>query len=142
MSRNAVIALAIGAGLVIAAGSLYLSPAPASGLPASRAELIGFTVMESNFVALGRGLSKVEVRAVPPGTGAGGSEYALLGEAKLTAGTSTLQTWTLAVPDHPMPATQIFARGFGPSGMDAGVIFLPYSGMAALYDALWPQALP
>jgi hypothetical protein len=96
-----------------------------------------------NLVVTGEHLGKVELWAIPTGTGITEDEYNLLGPALLDheAAGGRGQVWTYPVP-APMLVTEIFAKGYDAAGKEAGRASLPVVGVTELYRLLWgdPEA--
>ncbi len=100
-------------------------------------QLVSFEVSRPNLVAVGRNLSKVEIWAVPTGTGITPQDYSLLGEASSSTSASGQQNWIFPIPQNPILATEIFARGFDLQGNKVGDKSLPLTGATEIYNALW-----
>jgi hypothetical protein len=105
---------------------------------AAAATINTFSVQKPDFVVNGSELSKVEIWAVPTGSGVTESNYELLGSATLQSDSDpTAQVWTLPIPAAPVLATAIFAKGFDANGAAAANLSLPYNGATEIYDAVW-----
>jgi len=105
-------------------------------------QLTSFDVQKPNLTALGRNLSKVEIWLIPAGTGITEEYYSLLGSASLASASGENQVWIFPIPENPMLATGIFARGFDLQGNKVGDEFLPYTGATDIYNALWGPESP
>lgn len=122
---------------------IIISGAPTSSQQEQPAALTAFLVARPNFIADGSGLGKVEVWAVPSGSGISEKDYQLLGNAALQAGSDSLtQIWLLPVPKDPVLATEIFAKGFDMKGEFVGQMSLPYLGATQIFNAVWAGAVP
>jgi len=99
--------------------------------------LVSFEIAKPDFVVKGSNLSKVEIWAVPTGTGITEADYSLIGTAQRTNEAGDSEVWTLPIPVQQILATNIFARGFDGSGNQVGQISLPYNGASDIYDALY-----
>ena len=96
-----------------------------------------FEVLKPELIIRGANLSKVELWAVPAGTGITEKDFIRLGDATLAAEDSAGQTWRFLIPKDPVSATSIFAKGFDGTGIEAGRVQLPFTGEAKVADALW-----
>ncbi len=127
--RNALIICLLGVGLESIA-------APAT----KHRQLRSIEVRRPNVVIRGAYLDKVEVWAVPTGTGIAPDEYVLLGNAKRTNPPGSREIWLFPIPpcatDTRLLATEIFAKGFDAKGSPVGNKSLPYAGASAVHDAL------
>lgn len=100
--------------------------------------LSSFLVEAPDLVARGANLERVEVWAIPTGTGITANDYQKLGEAALASSSSkSAQVWLFRIPAQPLLATQLFARGYGFGGSPAGDAYLPQTGATEIYNALW-----
>ena len=97
-------------------------------------------VRRPNIVISGANLSRVELWAVPTGTGITPDEYVLLGTAKRTNTAGSQEIWVFPIPpcksDTRLLATEVFAKGFSANGDAIGTKSLPYSGASAVDEAL------
>jgi len=82
-------------------------------------------------------LSKVELWAIPTGTGITPDEYTLLGTAKRRNAAGQNEIWVFPIPSGPLSVTDIFAKGFDGQGRLIGTKSLPEKGASQIYDALW-----
>ena len=82
-------------------------------------------------------MSKVEVWAIPTGTGITPDEYTLLGTAKRRNAAGQSDVWSFPIPSKPIAATEIFAKGFDAQGKEVARKSLSYAGASQIYDALW-----
>jgi hypothetical protein len=94
-------------------------------------------VKRPNIVVRGENLSKVEVWAVPTGTGITPDEYTLLGTAIRRNAAGQNEVWLFPIPLGPLSATAIFAKGFDADGKLVGTKSLPYQDATQIYAALW-----
>ena len=106
--------------------------------PIKRAQLRAIEVRRPNIVIRGGYLSKVEVWAVPTGTGITQDEYALVGNAKRSnaAGRKEIWLFPIACTSPLIPSTEVFAKGFDANGNEVGRKSLRYSGASEIADAL------
>ncbi len=102
-----------------------------------RAILRSVGIKRPNIIARGANLSKVEVWAIPSGTGITPDEYMLLGTAKLLNAAGQHEVWVFPITSTPLSVTDIFAKGFDAQGRVVGTKWLPQQGVTAIYDALW-----
>ncbi|CEP69099.1 Uncharacterized [Moorella glycerini] len=113
------------------------SPTPASnGEENLAASIDSFTIAQPDLVIKGKNLARVEIWAVPTGTGVTEKDYTLLGQASKQAETGGQQVWTFPIPRVTILATEIFARGYDEQGRDASRVSLPVEGVTALNKAL------
>ncbi|MBX4210434.1 hypothetical protein KW783_00480 [Candidatus Parcubacteria bacterium] len=99
-----------------------------------------FFVEKPFLVAKGANLSKVEVWAIPTGTGVTEKDYKMLGVADQTSQSASANgetEWHYAIPKDPILATEIFAKAFDKAGKEVRKISLPYIGSTLLYSELW-----
>ena len=92
------------------------SAAPPSGNPQVRS----IDIQRPNIVIRGAYLDKVEVWAVPTGTGITPDEFVLLGNATRRGSAGGKETWLFPIPvcptDTRLLATEIFVKGFDAKG--------------------------
>jgi hypothetical protein len=113
------------------------SPTPASnGEENLAASIDSFTIAPPDLVIKGKNLARVEIWAVPTGTGVTEKDHTLLGQASKQAETGSQQIWTFPIPRVTILATEIFARGYDEQGRDAGRVSLPVTGVTELNKAL------
>ena len=97
-------------------------------------------IKRPNILIRGEYLSKVEVWAVPTGTGITPEQFVLLGNAKRTTSTGVDELWLFPIPpcesDTHLLATELFVKGLNRKGEAASTKSLPYSGATALHQAL------
>ncbi len=107
---------------------------------AKQPQLRSIKVAQPNIVIRGSYLDKVEVWAVPTGTGITPDEYVLLGTAKRRNAAGSKEIWLFPIPpcatDTRLLATEVFANGFDAKGTLIGKKSLPYAGASAVHDAL------
>ena len=104
-----------------------------------RPRLLGVEVTRPNIVVHGAYLNRVEVWAVPTGTGITASQYVLLGKATRTSFAGIREIWQLRIPpctDTRLQATEIFVQGFDSFGVNIGKKSLPFEGASAVHQAL------
>ena len=114
-----------------------LSAQTASGRP----RLMGAEVTRPNIVVHGAFLSRVEVWAIPTGTGITPSQYILLGKAVRSNVVGPKEIWLFRIPpcgDPRLLATEIFVQGFDGMGVNIGKKSLPSAnaGASAVHQAL------
>lgn len=102
-------------------------------------QLRSVKVKGTNIVMRGAYLSKVEVWAVPTGTGITPKEFVLLGNADRINSPGHNETWIFPIPqcdtETRLLATEVFAKGFNEKGGAVDSKSLPYVGASALYQA-------
>ena len=117
-----------------------LSLATASAQPAAgRPRLLTVEIIRPNIVVHGAYLNRVEVWAVPTGTGITPNQYILLGKATRTSFAGMREIWQLRIPsctDTRLQATEIFVQGFDSFGVNIGKKSLPFEGASAVHQAL------
>ncbi len=109
--------------------------------PASRhPQLRTIEVRRPNVVIRGAYLHKVEVWAIPTGTGITPDEYVVLGNAKRTSAAGPKEIWLFPIPpcatETRLLATEIFAKAFDEEGTVIGTKSLPHNGASAVHEAL------
>ncbi|GEA14034.1 copper amine oxidase-like protein [Moorella sp. E308F] len=131
-------------GVITREASLYMrgpllrvrSVIPAGGIPAPAARLTSFAIDRPNLVVKGRYLARVEIWAIPAGTGITEKDYTLLGPTVKKVETGGEQVWIFPIPKETILATALFARGYDEQGRDVGRVALPVEGVTALNKAL------
>ena len=106
---------------------------------AGRPRLLGVEVTRPNIVVHAAYLNRVEVWAVPTGTGITANQYLLLGKATRTGFSGMRETWQFRIPpctDTRLQAAEIFVEGFDSFGVNIGKKSLPFEGASALHQAL------
>ena len=97
-------------------------------------------VKRPQIVIRGAYLSKVEVWAVPTGTGITSEEFVLLGNAERANPAGNNEVWVFRIrsckTDTRLLATEVFVTGFSEKGDVVGRKSLPYRGASELYEAL------
>lgn len=105
-----------------------------------RSELrsIAVGLKESRISVRGNYLGKVEIWAVPSGTGITPDEFTLLGDAKRRTATGENERWIFpySCSDARLTATEIYAKGFSRNGKQIGKKSLPFVGVSSVYDGL------
>ncbi len=108
--------------------------------PAKRPQLRRVEIRRPNVVIHGAYLDKVEVWAVPTGTGVSPDQYVLLGNAKRRNAEGSNEIWLFPIPscatDTRLTASEIFAKGFDTKETLIGKKSLPYVGASAVHHAL------
>lgn len=103
-------------------------------------QLRAIDVRRSNLVIRGAYLDKIEIWAIPTGTGITPDEYVLLGNAKRSSAPGPNEIWLFQIPqcatDNFLLATEVFAKAFDAKGTLIGKKLLPYNGASALHEAL------
>lgn len=113
------------------------SPTPANNNEENLvAGIDSFTIAPPDLVIKGKKLARVEIWAVPTGTGITEKDYTLLGQATRQAAAGGEEVWTFPIPRTTILATEIFAIGYDEQGRKAGKISLPGTGVTALNKAL------
>lgn len=132
------IALLLQLGIYAYDNIIISSPNPIADEQEEPGMVTAFLVAKPNLIVDGSALSKVEIWAVPAGTGVLEEDYQLLGNATLQPGSDALtQVWALPIPEDPVLATEIFAKGFDMKGEFAGQMSLPYLGSTQVFNAVW-----
>jgi hypothetical protein len=82
-------------------------------------------------------LGKVEVWAVPTGTGIGPEEYVLVGNARRQTVAGRNEVWLFPIDcTHLIPSTEVFVKGFDQTGKTVGAKSLPYRGATEIKNAI------
>ena len=106
----------------------------------NQSELRTVQVKRPRIVIRGAYLSKVEVWAVPTGTGITPKEFMLLGNADRANPAGHNEMWVFRIPscktNARLLATEVFVTGFGDKGDVVGSKSLPYTGASELHEAL------
>jgi hypothetical protein len=105
--------------------------------PRKHAELRAIAVEKPNIVARGAYLGKVEIWAVPTGTGIS-PEGTLVGNAKRSNAAGQKEIWffPIACESPLIPSTEVFVKAFDVNGNEVGRKSLPYSGASDIGEAL------
>jgi len=113
-----------------------VSAQPAAGRP----KLFGVEVTRPNIVVHGAYLIRVEIWAVPAGTGTTPSQSVLLGRAVRSGVVGPKEIWLFRIPscasDTRLLATEIFVQAFDVTGVSIGKKSLPFEGASAVHEAL------
>jgi hypothetical protein len=104
-----------------------------------RSILRSIGIKRPNLVVRGSNLSKVELWAIPTGTGITPDEYMLLGTAKRRNAAGPNEIWVFPIPSAHLSVTDIFAKSFDGQGRLIGTKSLPQQGAGQIYDALWGE---
>ncbi|MFT5359592.1 MAG: hypothetical protein ACI88L_000050 [Candidatus Paceibacteria bacterium] len=93
---------------------------------------------QSNIIVQSRGVERVEIWAIPTGTGMAEDDYVLWGEASLSSmDPNGQQNWSLDYGNlDPILATNLFARGFV-GGIVVDEFSFSVTGATQLYEALY-----
>jgi hypothetical protein len=137
MQRKSIVALAV---IIIVLALLGYAASMFIGTrdTATEARLDTFIVEKPNLVLIGSGLSRVEIWAVPTGTGITDTDHQKLGEATRTnIGTTTDERWIFQIPQNPILVTEIYTKGFNANGDAVGKLSLDTTGATSLYELLW-----
>lgn len=120
-----------------------LSLATVSAQTASgRPRLLGADITRPNIVVHGAFLNRVEVWAIPTGTGITPAQYILLGKAVRTNEVGPKELWLFRIPscatDTRLLATEIFVQAFDGFGVNIGKKSLPSANAdaSAVHQAL------
>src|SRR5436190_14378150 len=99
-----------------------LAMGPLAAQVAKRAQLRSVEVNMHKIVVRGAYLGKVEVWAVPTGTGITPNEYALVGNArrKTAAGRNELWSFQIKCTSPLILSTEVFVKAFDPQGIKVG----------------------
>src|ERR1700751_1548840 len=125
-------------GTILVAFGLSLATVSAQSA-AGRPRLLGVEITRPNIVVHGAYLNRVEVWAIPTGTGITAGQYVLLGKATRTSFAGIREIWQLRIPpctDTRLQATEIFVQGFDSFGVNIGKKSLPFEGATAVHQAL------
>lgn len=109
---------------------------PAKDMPGT---ITTFEVIRPDFVVKGERLTKVEVWAVPTGTGISEESYSLIGTMRLMSDVEGAQEWRLTIPSQPILATEIFVQGYDLSDVKTNKRSLVILGATELYNLLWGE---
>jgi hypothetical protein len=110
---------------------------PAAGQAASTT-ISSFTVERPNLVVHSSNLARLEVYAVPTGTGVSEADIQKLGDASLeNTSDNRMQTWVLPIPKNPILATDIYVIGYNQGNQAVASMSLGITGATAINDALW-----
>ena len=119
---------------------LLLTAVMAATPQLNHSELRAVQVKRPHIVIRGAYLSKVEVWAIPTGTGITPEEFVLLGNADRANPAGHNEMWVFRIPscktDTRLLATEVFVTGFSEKGDVVGSKSLPYRGASELYEAL------
>jgi hypothetical protein len=104
----------------------------------SESSVYSVEVKWPNIIVKGTHLQRVEVWAVPSGTGITPDEFTLLGNAKRISTSGRHEVWLFpfVCSDTRLTATEIFVKGFDAHGRMVGKKSLPYVGVSEVHDAL------
>jgi hypothetical protein len=120
--------------------SLGLAVASFAAPPSKHPQITRIEVDRPKVVVRGAYLDKVEIWAVPTGTGITPENYVLLGTAERKNAAGAEEIWLFPIPscatETRLLATEVFAKAFGPNGTFIGNKSLPYVGASAVHDAL------
>ena len=126
--------------MLMACMSLGLAVASFAEPPSKHPQITRIGVYRPNVVVHGAYLDKVEIWAVPTGSGITPENYLLLGTAERKSAAGFKEIWLFPIPscvtETRLLATEVFAKAFGPNGTFIGKRSLPYVGASAVHDAL------
>jgi hypothetical protein len=109
-------------------------------IAAGRPKLLGVEVTRPNIVVHGAYLIRVEVWAVPTGTGITPDKLVLLGKATRSNVVGPKEIWLFHIPscatDTRLLATEIFVQAFDVTGVSIGKKSLPFEGANAVHEGL------
>lgn len=109
----------------------------AQGIPSEEDGLIGFYAKRPNFEIESRGLTRVEIWAVPTGTGITAKDHYRIGIAKKHSEINRLQFWLLAIPKDPLSVTEIYIKGFDYNNKEVERMSLAATGASEIHQVLW-----
>jgi hypothetical protein len=114
-----------------------LAAGPTKAQPRKRTELRAIAIKRPNIVVRGSHLGKVEIWAVPTGTGIS-PEGTLVGNARRSNAAGQKEIWLLPIAcESPLiPSTEVFVKAFDAKGNQVGRKSLPYSGASDIAQAL------
>lgn len=107
-----------------------------AGVKKSEPVIISLVVDKPNLLVRGQYLDEVEIYAVPTGTGVDKSDAVLFGKAIKQDSNNNVDNWILPIPDEPVLASEIFAKGFA-NDQEVGSVSLRTVGATGIYNALW-----
>jgi hypothetical protein len=96
---------------------------------------IDITVVRPNIVVRGKHLSRVELWFWPTGTGV--TKPVALGPPWKTSSSGTRRIWIFRIPEPPVLAVEVFARGFDVRGKVVATRALPVKGASAIHELLY-----
>lgn len=106
----------------------------------SHSELQTVQISRPHIIIRGAYLSRVEIWAIPTGTGITPEEFVLLGNAHRANQAGNHEIWIFPTPscdtDRFLLATEVFAKGFSDNGDVIGTKSLPYRGATEVHEAL------
>jgi hypothetical protein len=116
---------------------IALAASPTTAQRQKHAELRAIAVKRPNIVVRGSYLGKVEIWAVPTGTGIS-PEGGLVGSARRSNTAGQKEIWLFpTVCESPLiPSTEVFVKAFDVKGNQVGRKSLPYSGASGIAQAL------
>jgi len=112
-------------------------------VPEVESKILKISIEKPNLVIHGFNLSRVEVYAIPTGTGIDIEKIRPIGNAVKSYELRTTyftrdkeQTWIFPISNVPILITHVFAKGFDSNGKEIGKVELPIVGATALNEAL------
>lgn len=136
--RNAIIGIIILALAFLGLGYWYKNKGSVLVSQTDKSEITAFTLEKPNFVVRSTNLTAVEVMYGFSTDGQGhGRDPELIGKAVLQSDNKGEQVWTLAIPEEPFLANEIFAVGYGRQNENVGKKTLSLKGSTEIYNALW-----
>ena len=106
-----------------------------------QAEIFTFTIQKPYFEVTGRNISRVEVWAIPTGTGIKVEDQVLLAVMERVSD-KPQQIWHASIPTEPLLVTTIYIKAFDANNHVVSQKGLPFTGATELYDALWNVSRP
>jgi hypothetical protein len=109
---------------------------PIAVASSKQAQLRSLDAQGPKVIIRGSYLGKVEVWAVPTGTGITPDEYTLLGHAKRKTAAGRNEEWRFEVDCGSLLATRVFVTAFNRKGKNIGAKSLHYAGASEISEAL------
>lgn len=147
MKRSTIIPLLVIVVLVLGVLILYslFIPSPKDGTPENKntasdqlnPKIISFTIERPYLFFMAKDVARVEVWAVPTGTGITEEFHTKLGDAEYVDTKGDVFLWRFRIPEEPILATDIYAKAFGNNGNTPDRTSLSITGASDIYEALW-----
>ena len=116
---------------------VFLLGLPVDAASATKqAQLQSVEAQRPDIVIHGSYLAKIQVWAVPTGTGITPDEYVLIGHARRQTAAGQNERWFFEVDCGSLLATQVFVTAFDKKGRPVGTKSLPFTGASEINDAL------
>lgn len=109
----------------------------AQGIPSEEDGLIGFYAKRPNFEIESRGLTRVEIWAVPTGTGITARDHHRIGVAKKHSEINRIQYWLLSIPKEELLVTEIYVKGYDYNDKEVERMSLAATGASEIHQVLW-----